>query len=57
MRSHDVCFVNCCDLASTYLSGVVKGKLGDASRLLSGDDLQTFDHTGHTLQTLTRCWF
>lgn len=48
---HDVGLVNSGDLVPPLLGGVVEGELCDAPWLLSGDDLQTFDHTCHTLQS------
>jgi len=39
MLLHDVGFVNGSDLVSSLFGGVVKGELGDAPRLVSGDDL------------------
>lgn len=48
---HDVCLVNSRDLVPALLGGVIEGKLSDAPRLLSGDDLQTLDHTCHTLKS------
>lgn len=48
---HDVGFVDGGDLVSPLLGGVIEGELGNAPRLLSGDDLQTFDHACHTLKS------
>lgn len=50
--------MNSGDLVSPLLGGVVEGELSDAPWLLSGDDLQTFDHTCHTLKSKKKvCMF
>lgn len=51
---HDVGLVNGNDLVSPLFGGIIEGELGNAPRLLSGDDLQTFDHTCHTLKNKPR---
>lgn len=42
---HDVSLVNSSDFAPPLFGGVIEGKLGNAARFLSGDDLQTLNHT------------
>lgn len=48
---HDVGLVNGSHFAPPLLGGIIEGELGDAARLLSGDNLQTFNHTRYTLKS------
>lgn len=48
-KLHDVGLVHCCHLLAAVLGGIVEGELGNASTLLAGHDLQTFNHSNNAL--------
>lgn len=55
MPSHDIGLVNSCDFVSALFGGIIEGKLGDASGLFSGYNLQTLDHSCNALKKPKIC--
>ena len=51
--SHDISFVYGCDPPSLVAGGIVKGILGNALRLLSGDDLEALNNSWDTFMLQT----